>query len=273
MGTEKTAFEIQFGPATKLQAEIGSPQIHLDKASRLWSNFSQPKITKAFFYNFSDLRWVQDKNIALGGSWHKPEDLAGNCKSLTECSSFGGAYQGMGQLFIGLSNEEKPIFNLGYIRGNFAHEYTHVVQYTQLNAPANVKLPCWFAEGQPQVIGQALGFENLTDYRKSRIGWLSQPAGNLGDYTPESILRFYEATGGSGNGICNQSFRPRVYDIGYFTVEALSSIKGIQASMDLVKSVGAGNSFESSFLKVYGISWKDASPILAKTVSQIFLTR
>lgn len=270
-GTEKTNFEIQFGPNTKLQSEIDLPNLYLNKASRLWSNFSQPKITKAFFYNFSDLRWAQDKNISLGGSWHKPEDLASNCKSLTECNSFGGAYNGIGQLFIGQLSQDKPAFNLGYIKGNFAHEYTHTVQYTQLNAPANVKLPCWFAEGQPQVIGQGLGFESLSDYKKSRTGWLMQSPGNLIDYSPKSILKFYEETGGSGNGICNQNFRSRVYDIGYFTVEALSSIKGIESSMELVVSVGKGNSFESSFFKVYGIKWDDASPILAKTISEMFL--
>ena len=272
-GSEKTTFELEFGPNTKLQTEIGSPLIHLNMASRLWTSYSQPKSTKAFFYNFADLRWVQDKNRALGGSWHKPEDLASNCTSANNCSSFGGAYQGLGQLFLGLSTEQKPLFNLGFIRGNFAHEYTHTVQYTQLNAPANVKLPCWFAEGQPQVIGQALGFENLLDYGKSRIGWISQPAGVLGDYSPESFLKFYEQTGGAGTGICNQSVRFRVYDIGYFTVEALSSIKGIQASMDLVVSVGKGNTFESSFLSVYGVTWKEAAPILAKAVSRIYLER
>jgi hypothetical protein len=271
--SEKTTFELAYGPNTKLQTEIGSPLVHLNMASRLWTSYSQPKSTKAFFYNFADLRWVQDKNRALGGSWHKPEDLASNCTSSNKCSSFGGAYQGMGQLFIGLSTEEKPLWNLGYIRGNFAHEYTHTVQYTQLNAPANVKLPCWFAEGQPQVVGQTLGFENLVDYGKSRNGWISQPAGNLGDYSQESILRFYEETGGAGNGICNQSVRSRVYDIGFFTVEALSSIKGIQASMDLVVSVGRGNTFESSFMAVYGITWKEAAPILAKAVSRIYLER
>lgn len=270
-GIEKTNFEIQFGPNTKLQSEIGSPNVYLNKASRLWSSFSQPKVTKAFFYNFSDLRWVQNTNISLGGSWHKPEDLASNCKSLTECSSFGGAYKGLGQLFIGQSNQDQNTFNLGYVRGNFAHEYTHTVQYTQLNAPANVKLPCWFAEGQAQVVGQSLGFESLFDYKKSRLGWLMQSPGNLIDYSPKSILKFYEETGGSGNGICNQSFRPRVYDIGYFTVEALSSIKGIEASMDLVASVGKGNSFESSFFNAYGIKWDDAAPILARTISEMFL--
>jgi hypothetical protein len=272
-GSEKTTFELEYGPNTKLQTEIGSPLVHLNMASRLWTSYSQPKSTKAFFYNFADLRWVQDKNRALGGSWHKPEDLASNCTSLNNCSSFGGAYQGLGQLFFGLSTEEKPLWNLGYIRGNFAHEYTHTVQYTQLNAPANVKLPCWFAEGQPQVIGQALGFENLVDYGKSRNAWVSQPAGILGDYSPESFLKFYEQTGGAGTGVCNQSVRFRVYDIGYFTVEALSSIKGIQASMDLVVSVGKGNTFESSFLAVYGITWKEAAPILAKAVSRIYLER
>ena len=272
-GSEKTTFDIEYGPTTRLQTEVGSPIVHLGMASRLWSSYSQPKSTKAFFYNFVDLPWVQDKNRALGGSWHKPEDLASNCTSLNNCSSFGGAYQGMGQLFIGLSTEEKPLWNLGYIRGNFAHEYTHTVQYTQLNAPANVKLPCWFAEGQPQVIGQALGFDNLVDYRKSRNGWISQPAGILGDYSPESILKFYEQTGGAGTGICNINVRSRVYDIGYFTVEALSSIKGIQASMDLVVSVGKGSSFENSFLTAYGISWKEAAPVLAKAVSRIYLER
>jgi hypothetical protein len=98
-----------------------------------------------------------------------------------------------------------------------------------------------------------------------------QPPGILGDYSPESILKFYEQTGAAGNGVCNQNVRFRVYDIGYFTVEALSSIKGIQASMDLVMSVGKGNSFESSFLASYGITWKEAAPILAKAVSRIYL--
>lgn len=271
LGTEKTKFDIEIGPKTRLQDEVASPIIYLKRASRLWSAYAQPTTTKAFLYNFADLSWVQEKNRSLGGSWHKPEELADNCKDAANCNSFGGAFKGMGQLFIGVSNEVKPAWNLGWVRGNFYHEYTHTVQYSQLNAPANVKLPCWFAEGQPQVIGQSLGFENLIDYQKSRISWVKQPAGVLGNYSPESILRFYEQTGAAGNGICNQNVRSRVYDIGYFTVEALSSIKGIQASMDLVSSVGKGNSFESSFAAIYGVTWKEAAPVLARVVSKIYL--
>lgn len=270
-GSTKSSFDIEFGPKTTLQSGVGKPQDYFEKASKLWANYSQPKTTKAFFFGFADLNWVQGKNRALGGSWHKPEELADNCKNEIECGSFGGAYKGQGQLFIGVSTRERPIWNLGWVRGNLAHEFTHTVQYSELGAPAGAKLPCWFAEGQPQVAGQAIGFETLEDYRKSRLAWINQPAGVLESYSPDSILKFYEATGGSGNGKCSQSVRPRVYDIGFFTVEALSAIKGIQSTMDLVVSVGKGVSFETSFKNIYGISWNEAAPILAQTISRIYL--
>jgi hypothetical protein len=92
----------------------------------------------------------------------------------------------------------------------------------------------------------------------------------LGDYSPESILKFYSMTGGSGTGTCNAEYRPRSYDIGYMTVEALAAIKGIQSTMDLVVAVGKGNTFAESFKTVYGITWEEAAPVLAKTVSLVF---
>jgi hypothetical protein len=40
--------------------------------------------------------------------------------------------------------------------------------------------------------------------------------------------------------------------------------------MDLVVNIGNGATFEDSFKKVYGISWSEAAPILAKVVSAEF---
>jgi hypothetical protein len=54
------------------------------------------------------------------------------------------------------------------------------------------------------------------------------------------------------------------------TVEALAAINGLNATMDLVVGVAQGFSFEESFKKIYGISWTDAAPILAKVVSAEF---
>jgi hypothetical protein len=270
-GNQTSEFEIQIGPNTTPAPLVSNPLNYLSRISKLWSNYTQPTKTKVFLFNVNDVSWVQQKNRDLGGSFHTPETIAGACTSAENCSSFGGAYKGLGQLFIGVQIKNFDDYSIGFVRGNFGHEYTHTVQYTALSAPANVKLPCWYAEGQPQVPGQTLGFETQANYLKSRTSWTSKSPGILGDYSSDSILKFYAMTGGSGTGTCNADYRPRVYDVGYMTVEALASIKGIQSTMDVVVGVGKGKTFDESFKNVYGISWAEASPILAKVVSAEFM--
>jgi hypothetical protein len=51
------------------------------------------------------------------------------------------------------------------------------------------------------------------------------------------------------------------------TVEALASVKGIESTMQVVVGVSQGLTFNQSFEKVYGISWNEAAPILAKVIS------
>ena len=273
-GIAQSNFVIEMGPNTKLQGGLDNPSVYLERASRLWSGFNQAKTTKVFIFNKQDLVWAQQKNLALGGSWFKPEDLAGNCSSANSCGAFGGAYRGVGQIFMGVPIRDYLPFNLGFVRGSYGHEFSHVVQYSQFaNQPAlngYSTLPCWFSEGQPQVPGQALGFTNLSDYKLSRESWFSQPAGALGDYSQDSILKFYSLAGVSKDGLCAPSIRQRIYDVGYMTVEALASIKGIESTMQVVVGVSQGLTFNQSFEKVYGISWNEAAPILAKVVSLEF---
>ena len=271
IGTLKSSFTIEIGPNTKIQQGLDDPRVYLEQASRLWSKFNQAESTRVFIYNFQDLAWAQQKNLALGGSWFKPEDLAANCSSPSSCGAFGGSYRGVGQIFLGVPIRDYFPFNLGFVRGTYVHEFSHVVQYSQFaSQPAlngYATLPCWFSEGQPQVPGQALGFTTLSDYKLSRDSSFSQPAGALGDYSTDSILKFYSLAGISGAGLCSPSIRQRIYDVGYMTVEALASIKGIESTMQVVVGVSQGLTFNQSFEKVYGISWNEAAPILAKVVS------
>ena len=271
IGTLKSSFTIEIGPNTKIQQGLDDPRVYLEQASRLWSKFDQAQSTRVFIYNFQDLAWAQQKNLALGGSWFKPEDLAANCSSPSSCGAFGGSYRGVGQIFFGVPIRDYFPFNLGFVRGAYVHEFSHVVQYSQFaSQPAlngYATLPCWFSEGQPQVPGQSLGFTTLSDYKLSRDSSFSQPAGALGDYSTDSILKFYSLAGISGAGLCSPSIRQRIYDVGYMTVEALASIKGIESTMQVVVGVSQGLTFNQSFEKVYGISWNEAAPILAKVVS------
>jgi hypothetical protein len=270
-GTVKSSFTIEIGPNTKIQQGLDDPRVYLEQASRLWSKFDQAQSTRVFIYNFQDLAWAQQKNLALGGSWFKPEDLAANCSSPSSCGAFGGSYRGVGQIFFGVPIRDYFPFNLGFVRGAYVHEFSHVVQYSQFASQPSLNgyatLPCWFSEGQPQVPGQALGFTTLSDYKLSRDSSFSQPAGALGDYSQDSILKFYSLAGVSKDGLCAASIRQRIYDVGFMTVEALASIKGIESTMQVVAGVSQGLTFNQSFEKVYGISWNEAAPILAKVVS------
>ena len=65
--------------------------------------------------------------------------------------------------------------------------------------------------------------------------------------------------------------RELVYTIGYITVEALTALKGIDSTMNLVKAVADGDTFEQAFKKIYEIEWVEAEPILAQVVSKQFL--
>ena len=274
-GSVKTTFSIEYGPNTKLQEGLDNPTVYLERASRLWSAFSQTNTTKVFIFNHQDLVWAQQKNLALGGSWFKPEDLAGNCPSASSCGAFGGTYRGVGQIFMGVPIRDYLPFNLGFVRGSYGHEFSHVIQYSQFaSQPAlngYATLPCWFSEGQPQVPGQTLGFTTLNDYKLSRESWFNQPAGPLGDYSQDSILKFYSLAGVSKDGLCAPSIRQRIYDLGFMTVEALASVKGIESTMQVVVGVSQGLTFNQSFEKVYGISWNEAAPILAKLISVQYL--
>ena len=64
-----------------------------------------------------------------------------------------------------------------------------------------------------------------------------------------------------------------VYTIGYITVEYLVALKGIDSPMEVILQISNGSTFEEAFAKVYGIAWKDASPLLAKAVSKEFTKR
>lgn len=268
-GKLSTIFEITYGPKTKFPLDNNLLLSYLENASRLWSQHSQPITTKVFIYNFSDLAWAQQKNRELIGSWFTSEDLAMNCSSDSNCGAFGGTYQGIGQLFIGVPTK---FYNDG--RTSLGHEFTHAVQYNMFSSQPKVNgyslLPCWFSEGQPQVSGNTLGYNSVDSYKQSRFMWFRNPAGALGDYSPESILKFYSLAGISKLGQCDSKIRSRIYDVGYMTVEALAAINGLNATMDLVVGVAQGFSFEESFRKIYGISWTDAAPILAKVVSAEF---
>ena len=61
-----------------------------------------------------------------------------------------------------------------------------------------------------------------------------------------------------------------VYTVGYITMECLVALKGIDSPTQLIVEVSNGLTFEEAFLKVYGISWNEASPIWLRLFRKFF---
>ena len=132
-------------------------------------------------------------------------------------------------------------------------------------------LPRWFIEGHAHIAGITGSASTLAEYNVNRVFWLNTtPNQEIKSFAPEDIERFYASL---MPGKYNAEMFGYVYTIGYITMECLVALKGIDSPMELILQVSNGATFEEAFAKVYGIAWKDASPIFAKTVSQIFFAR
>lgn len=262
--------EIVYGPNTSLPVGSSNPLIYLNRAYQLWGNFEQPKINKVYFFNFKDVSWAQDKLRNLNGSWFKPQELG--CSSPAVCVSLGGSFGETGHLFLGIPVRDKYYVNNFY--SNIMHEATHSVQYSQSIKKTSVNsyslMPCWFSEGQAQLAGVIMMHDNFTQHDQFRLNLLKNSPGVLKNYSKNSITTFFSKSGIPKNNGCDSLFKPIVYDIGYFAVEALAAVGGIDSTMSLVKLIASGVSFEDGFNKVYGMSWSSASVILSQYISSIY---
>jgi hypothetical protein len=268
---------IVIGPNTKLPNPQTSAMF--TTATRLFSGHLQPKRFDAVYFTFDDRDWASKKLLEFYGNPNlATEEVDRGCKTRDRCN---GASASVPLTDHGRTNFAIP--DTGYredygLKGGIEiHEYAHLVQFMQFQGKPTARmngglglLPQWFIEGHAHVAGNAGSASTLEEYKRYRSFWFfGQPTG-LPDYSQESIQLFYEKL---APGKFEASVFNNVYTIGFFTVEAMVAIKGIDSPVELIKLVSDGATWDQAFLKVYGITWNEAAPILAKTVSRIFLER
>ena len=248
-----------------------------ENATRIFAGFAQPQSFYAIYYRFQDKDWAKAKFNELNMS-HLAGQIDGSCGSLQRCN---GASAGKVSGTVGFSQygvtEPGGQTDTYHLEGGLEiHEYTHIAQAMQfIGKPKDDQnfnyLPRWFIEGHAHIAGNTGAAKSIEEYTKFRADWLrTSPNEEIKSFEPVDIERFYAAL---MPGKYNNEMFGYVYTIGYITMECLVALKGIDSPTQLIVEVSNGLTFEEAFLKVYGISWKDASPILAKTVSQIFLKR
>jgi hypothetical protein len=292
----KIPLTILQGPNTVVPTDV---KVALGKIAKLWSGFRQPVSYHALVYNFKDKAWALKADakvpvvVAEGGARGRASmsSVIDQC-SANQCGSANSGISdakgsGYGQFQISSNYANDPYMLMG---GVFGHEYTHSTQAAQFLGNANVGkpvskerekygldnspsglfqgvLPCWMTEGMANFNGTAVvatSFDKYMDWRKDAPG--SQQTPDFTDFSAISIQN-YLLTNKPPKCLPPAGIYLMGYTIGALTVEALAAIAGPQASMAVVTLMGRGQTYEIAFKNVYGITWAEAAPILAKVVA------
>ena len=269
--------EIIFGPKTKMPHGNIVIENALKQVTGIFKNFTQPPKQTTVYYNFNDLNWAKDylnkfKNPFQTTNTYA-EQAVEHCPNELQCrGAFGNYAEGTGLIINSVALPDGQWVDYFQTSGaRDIHEFTHTIQkaqFLELNKKIHWGYPHWFSEGQPQVAGFTGANKTLAEYKEMRLRWMDVPARGLGGYSPADISRFYVLQGEASG---DPETKNLVYTIGYITVEALTALKGIDSTMNLVKAVAAGDTFEQAFKKIYGVEWAYAEPILAQVVSKQFL--
>jgi hypothetical protein len=247
------------------------------RGTQFFAGYPQPKRFNALYYTFEDIKWAEEKIFELYKNPDERQQISRNCQSIQRCNG-ANAYvpqTDTGNANFGIQRNSSDDYHLK--GGIEIHEYAHMVQFIQFQGKPTQRfgggfalIPNWFVEGHAHLAGNAGSAYSLAEYKSYRSFWLNAHADGLQGYSPESIETFYEKL---APGKFDATVVSNVYSIGYFTVEALAAVKGIDSPIEIFKLVSDGFTWDEAFLKVYGVTWKEAAPILAKTVSRMFLER
>jgi hypothetical protein len=274
---ETPPLEILLGPNTKMPYEKSIVEVALKKLTGIFKNFAQPPKQTTLFYNYKDLKWATDSLSTFRNPFRVTNTYADqaieHCPTEYFCrGSFGNYAEGTGLIITSVALPEGQWIDYFDLSGALdIHEFTHTIQKAQfLEAKKNTHngYPHWFSEGQPQVAAFTGANNTLAAYKEMRLKVMDVPAKGLGGYSPEDISRFYKLQSEDVRDTATSDLK---YTIGYITVEALTALKGIDSTMNLVKAVAAGDTYEQAFKKIYGVEWSYAEPILAQVVSKQFL--
>ena len=269
--------EILLGPNTKMPYEKSIVEVALKKLTGIFKNFAQPPKQTTLFYNYKDLKWATDSLSTFRNPFRVSNTYADqaieHCPTEYFCrGSFGNYAEGTGLIITSVALPEGQWIDYFDLSGALdIHEFTHTIQKAQFLEAKNkfhTGYPAWFSEGQPQVAAFTGANNTLSAYKEMRLKVMDVPAKGLGGYSPEDISRFYKLQSEDVRDLATSDLK---YTIGYITVEALTALKGIDSTMNLVKAVAAGDTYEQAFKKIYGVEWPYAEPILAQVVSKQFL--
>jgi hypothetical protein len=249
-----------------------SPKLAFDLVSRLYSGFAESKKLTVIYYSYPDVDWAQTQlNSLLGafGGYDYSGEAKKQCSAPDRCNSasaLANSATGLKTILITAAQylSTDPNFSSGTVE---AHEYTHTIQDTQFEGSnyGHGDIPRWLTEGGAEFAQAASiywgSYASYVAERKRDTGELS---GSV--FTSSWLETFINPPSGLQWQSWNSYDGWRIYDVGFMVTEILTALNGPDSVMQILKKVASGKSYQDSFKEIYGISWSEAVPILARTI-------
>ena len=264
-----------FGPTT--------PQRYPDQwtidavtlGSRVMGAQKQPAEVKFVQFNKADVAWARTEAAKYVSPFNLGMSLQDQASDKCANDDCDGAVTNIasdiGLVLVGVSTPVSKWNIQKFLGQNDLHEFTHAVQGMifkgKVNNPPPTQMPCWYSEGQPQAVSIPTVAKSAEDYIKKRKSWVTDNRWLLKDYEPETIQQFLKE---NMKVPCPGSTMPMISTLGYIIMDALVSIGGIDKTFDVLTAKAEGLTFEDAFMKVYGISWDQASVALSKAASKVY---
>jgi hypothetical protein len=253
----------------------------IDNVAKLFPGITAPKKVIIIYFNFQDTSWAQSE-------WNKyalrPDgaEASRSCRTaetcwggLAEIDLKGNALLMIGSIANGIVWPAGIIYNhtSGMVE---AHEYTHTVQSTQfINSKdpsfayccTKAYLPWWIVEGNA-VFSETVSMntDSYKRYLSDRTNATSEFTSNKDKtFTTDWITEFLNID--ARDIWIKQVNNQRIYDFGMLVNEILVALKGPDSPMKVIKGVSEGKTWSAAFNDVFGITWEEATPILAKVIS------
>ena len=278
--SRKANLEVLVGPNTKPQ--FNDYQGAVDLLAKALPQRDLPPRTIAILFNFQDLDWAERtfREKLTADEWNtfnrieRDGFIRDNCESAKSVcngarqqsvpSGLSVIAQGVGPINIS-DPAALPRLTTGMLE---IHEYFHGIQRVQnLNKPLGSDdwPPAWFREGPANWIQNAVvNHKDFEEYNKfARISCDSDCRG-----MSEARIVDY-LTLAKGESTPPGATRWTQYSLGSAIAEVLVAVKGPDSLVAMYEVMATQIGFQAAFKKVYGIEWKEAIPIIARTVHAI----
>jgi hypothetical protein len=272
--------KIYIGPNTTAP-KYKTPEIAIGLVSKAFSKYKTPENVHVIQYSVQDIKWAEEKvksliDIASYNELNRNENgrlVDSNC-GVTDCYGAKQVSTNSGIAFVlqgvPTGNNNDPLGVARWELGQLdAHEFTHAMQRATIAGLQTKDWPNgWVMEGSAELAQNlVMSYKSYDEYMKWRKLDSQEFYGKNTKITTSFMTTYLGTTGAED---CRNNNEPCYkYNLGSRIMEILVALKGTGVMLDLFRE-SALQGFEPAFQSIFGVTWTEASPIINKTIVELF---